>query len=239
GIGDLDIRARDSAAARLRRGGGALLRRAVRGMGRRPPATGRATSEETPPTPQARAPWDALDARATASRGEVHLVSVADAAEPLARVAARTANDSRIRHVHDATWFRWRLCNPLSDYRCLMVGDPPRGYLVLAAAESERTATIADWRAETPALATGLLDAAIAWGRFRRLRTWAVSLDGVWRDLLSTRGFRASEPPASLTSPRRTVMIAATGQDLDWRLGGVPLLDRASWDLRVLYSDGA
>lgn len=39
-------------------------------------------------------------------------------ASKLAEIAARAAQDDRLRHVRDEAYFEWRLANPLSTYRC-------------------------------------------------------------------------------------------------------------------------
>ena len=85
-------------------------------------------------------------------------------------------------------------------------------------------------------------EAALEWGRFPNMRAWGAMLDGPERDLLERHGFRPpvrspDRPPPSHAS---TVLVRSFGATRPgaWTLAGRRLLHLASWDLRLIYSDG-
>ena len=117
-----------------------------------------------------------------------------------------------------------------------------KGYLVLHRFLFGRLdhgwVSIADWEAEDDGVRAALLDAALATGRFRRIRTWAASASEPVQSLLRERGFR--ERPARGIATRNDGPLVrrlggAAAQDR-WILGGRDVLDIASWDLRMLQS---
>lgn len=236
-IGSLDICTRLDAKARVARYARGAVDR-LRGRRATPPIE----SHASPPAVEVHSPWAAFDARvAHHPRRGVRVALAMDSVDDLAAVVARKPADGRIQHVRDEQWFRWRLQNPLNSYRCLFHGAEADGYLLLTASTIHPGAVgrIADLEAPSPEIAADLIDAAIAWGRFRRLHVWAVSLADRVRQVLYSRGFRNLEPNASFAQPSRSVMITATAPTPSWTLGTRPLLETSSWDLRQLYSDGA
>jgi hypothetical protein len=185
----------------------------------------------------------ALDAAAGAAGGALSLAATPRPAA-MAELVARLPADGRLRHVRDGRYFAWRFENPLSRYRFLFWDESRlEGYLVLRVPlrTGNPWVQLVDWEASNPRVRAALLGAALVLGRFPGARIWAGTLDPTSRALLAQHGFR---PP--IRSPGRprlhapTVLIRALGSrgPRAWTLAGRQLLDLASWDLRMLYSDG-
>jgi GNAT superfamily N-acetyltransferase len=161
--------------------------------------------------------------------------------EAMADLVTRQPYDGRIRHVRDARYLAWRFANPLHEYRFLLAGaDRLDGYLVLQAYRlfPGRGVNIVDWEARDPDARRSLLSAAIEWGGFRQLSVWAMSLPGETRGLLDAAGFvPASRERFVRQGPAVLVRVLGSPTDRhEAMLGARPLLDPASWDLRMLYS---
>jgi GNAT superfamily N-acetyltransferase len=161
--------------------------------------------------------------------------------EAMADLVQRLGHDGRVRHVRDARYLAWRFVNPLHEYRFLLAGeDRLEGYLVLQAYRlvGRGRVNVVDWEATSPAVRRALLRAAIDWGRFGEMSTWTMSLPEEAGTLLRENGFLpvtrhrlAPQGPAVLVrSP-----TSSPGEPGP-ALGGRPLLDAATWDMRMLYS---
>lgn len=160
----------------------------------------------------------------------------------MAELNEQIGRDSRIRHVRDADYFEWRFGNPLSTYRFIFLGGRRlEAYLVLRSASHPgpvRSTWIADWAGESPGARRRVLAAALE--RPGRLELWSGALDEEDRKELRRAGFTerpihsfAEYFPCVLVRP-----VAAEPSPPPWRLEGVDLLDTASWDVRLLDSDG-
>ncbi|HEU4371529.1 MAG TPA: GNAT family N-acetyltransferase [Methylomirabilota bacterium] len=183
-----------------------------------------------------------LDARAPRARagGKIWL-GLEPRVDAMVELIARLGHDGRARHVRDAPYLTWRFANPLHEYRFLFAGaDRLDGYLVLQAYRlgGRRSVNIVDWEAATPSVRTGLLRAALAWGRFAELSTWTITLPEAMRSLLREAGFApahrrrlAREGPHLLV--RALDGAAGRGEPA---LGDRRLIDAADWDMRMLYS---
>jgi GNAT superfamily N-acetyltransferase len=161
----------------------------------------------------------------------------------MAELVARIRTDGRIRHVRDSEYFHWRFQNPLSRYWFLFwIEERLDGYLVLQEYTSDRAdrvrLNIVDWEGITPAVLSGLLEAAVVFANDRPLWIWAAALPQLAADMLKQRGFRMAGTPPGLPSPP-SVLVRPLRHDLaggEWQLAGQPLLDLTNWDLRMLYS---
>jgi len=185
-------------------------------------------------------PFAHLDARGGAGPMSV-------AAEPrpqaMAALIERLPWDGRIRHVRNLAYFTWRFRNPLHEYRFVFWDDGGglRGYLVLQRYLSTRADTgcvnIVDWEAADERVRAELLRAALQWGRFPRVHTWAVGRDDATRALLREHGFVAEER-ASVRKQSGLLVhpLAQTPASAVWQLGRRDLLRIADWDPRMLYS---
>ena len=187
-------------------------------------------------------PFATLDAAGGSVSGAVELAATPRPGA-MAALVARRPSDGRVRHVRDARYFAWRFGNPLSRYRFLYWYDRRlEGYLVLRAALArERPVSLVDWEGDSVRVRAALLEAALEWGRFPNMRAWGAMLDGPERDLLERHGFRppvrSPDRPPSHASTVLVRSFGATGLGA-WTLAGRRLLHLASWDLRLIYSDG-
>jgi len=160
----------------------------------------------------------------------------------MAALVGRVGTLGRIRHVRDAEYFQWRFQNPLSRYRFLFwEEDRLEGYLVLQEYTSEAAdhgvVNIVDWEASNATIQASLLQAAFAFAKGGRLVVWSASLPPKTITLLKRHGFRSDKTPRGLVPPAILVRTVRRDQLKDeWVLAGRPLLDLASWDLRMLYS---
>jgi GNAT superfamily N-acetyltransferase len=189
-------------------------------------------------------PFARLDARAHPMRaGDQARVGMGrmPRADLMADLVRRLGHDGRVRHVRDEAYLVWRFANPLHDYRFLYWdSDRLEGYLVLQASrvDGSRPVNIVDWEGATAEVCTGLLRAALEWGRFPELRTWMSALPTSAAGLLPNAGFVPRQPgrldrlgPSLLVRPAQPGRTAS-----DLTLGGRRLLEGASWDLRMIYS---
>jgi len=187
--------------------------------------------------------FDRLDRRASRPVAGA-TISALPRPAAMAALAGRAARGKRLGMVRDEAWFAWRFDNPLSRYRFLFAGDDTLdGYLVLhsSATRRGRRVHVIDWEAESPAMFSRLLDAAIVAGGFRDVILWSVSASEEELRVLEARGFRAApagvfeghERPAALLRP-----VSPSPGDGAWLLDGADALDARTWDFRMVCSDG-
>jgi GNAT superfamily N-acetyltransferase len=194
------------------------------------------------------APWEGnpfarLDARSPQSTPDASGVWMErrPASGAMAEVVEQIGSTGRLRHVRDANYFDWRFRNPMHEYRFLYSGDPRvNGYLVLRRGLSDRfdraSVYLSDWEGADNAIREKLLRAAIAWGEFSYLIAWSATLSDEARSILRREGFvEAGQPgrgiPCVLVRPLRSGV-----PEREWIIGGQPLLELSSWELRMLYS---
>ena len=187
-----------------------------------------------------RRPFAHLDARAGAGPMSV---SAAPRSEAMAALIERLPWDGRIRHVRDVSYLTWRFRNPLHEYRFVYWDDGRglRGYLVLQRYLSKRADTgcvnIVDWEAADEHVRAELLRAALQWGRFPRVHTWAVGRDDATRTLLRDQGFVAEQRTGVRQQSGLLIHpLGHTPASAIWQLGRRDLLRIADWDPRMLYS---
>lgn len=171
-------------------------------------------------------------------------IRLSETARPgaMADLVEGTDRDRRIRHVRDAEYFEWRFGNPLSTYRFVFLGRRRLdAYIVLRSARRPAdgwTHVIADWAGESPDARRRVLAAALQYAD--RVQVWSGPLDESDRLALRAGGLLvrpihsfADYFPCVLVRP-----VAAEPPPRPWRQEGMDLLDAASWDVRLLDSDG-
>ena len=182
-----------------------------------------------------------LDRAAAPTPGRGVWLSREPRVEAMASLIRRLGHDGRVRHVRDEAYLGWRFANPLHEYRFLYAGgDPLSGYLVLQAdrRDGRRGVNIVDWEAETPGARRDLLVAALDWGRFARISAWAAALPEGARGLLESARFApVDRGPLMRQGTRLLIRVLGTGGGAAGAaLAERPLLDAASWDMRMIYS---
>jgi hypothetical protein len=163
--------------------------------------------------------------------------------EAMAELGAATGHDGRLRHVRSREYLAWRFANPMHEYRFLYAAHDGGldGYLVLRAramtTEPTARVCVAELVSRDARVRAALLATAVEAGRFAELVAWSSALAPDERALLRERGFAPLEPertargwPCALVRATRGTPPAA------WALAAKPLLDPASWDLRMLDS---
>jgi GNAT superfamily N-acetyltransferase len=161
----------------------------------------------------------------------------------MAELNERIGRDARIRHVRDTGYFAWRFQNPLSSYRFIYFGARRvHAYVVLRRARhpgARRATWIADWAGESAEARLRVLAAALE--QRARLELWSGALPDADRMGLRQAGFR-ERPVRSFAEYYPCVLVRTVAPEPPpppWRLEGLDLLDVASWDVRLLDSDGA
>ena len=163
----------------------------------------------------------------------------------MADLIERIGDTGRIAHVRNREYFQWRFQNPQSRYRFLFWQEGRlEGYLVLqeyASDEDQRDVlNIVDWEASCVAVKAGLLQAAIsAFAGAVPIVIWSATLHRQEIEVLHKNGFRLLKPPRDALRSPPAILIRPINQarlDGEWMLANRPLLDLASWDMRMLYS---
>jgi hypothetical protein len=161
--------------------------------------------------------------------------------ESMARLAAATATDGRIRHVRDASYLDWRFRNPLHEYRFVYgyrAGELV-GYLVLqrgrSAYANARRINLADWTVQSASVLRSLLASTIAFSSAPELVTWSATLSSDERQVFAGLGFAPTDPE---DQARGLPCILIRGVEADGRLpaGSQALLDIRNWDVRMIYT---
>ncbi len=160
----------------------------------------------------------------------------------MADLVRRLGHDGRLRHVRDEGYLAWRFQNPLHEYRFLFCDDVRlEGYLVLQTHRCRpgRRFNLVDWEGTSPARAE-LLRAALTWGRFPDIRAWTAALPGdAAASLLQHEFVQVPTGPGPLARHLPSILVGPVPgrlPGLEPMLGGLRLLDPASWDLRMIYS---
>ena len=166
--------------------------------------------------------------------------------EPRPDSMAALAQRSQARlagHERDATYFRWRFDNPLSDYRYVFWNEPGlEGFLILQLRPLGDAADIGivDWEASRPELFEAMLAPIAATGGYDSLSVWSATLPEAIRATLRQLHFEPLDTsrgdPAYRPGP---LAIGAAGSDI----GAIDpahapyFRDLSRWDLRMVYSD--
>jgi len=164
-------------------------------------------------------------------------------AEAMAALIQRLGHDGRIRQVRDAKFLAWRYRNPWREYGFLYLecADRLEGFLGLGRFHEYRPPMnpfhIVDWEGTSPEARAELLEVALRHGRFPEIGAWSAAVHAEDQEVLAAAGFIPSE----LESRARglpSVLVRAIGaaSASEWKLGNRHLVDRANWDMRLLYS---
>ena len=171
-------------------------------------------------------------------RGQALELADKPRSKAMARLVGELGHDGRIRHVRSAEYFAWRFANPMYEYRFLYAGgrEDLDGYLVLRARSFTARVAISDLEGKNERVRAELLRAAARYG-FPELYAWSSTLSAPEREVLRERGLTPTEPQLTARGcPCALVRCTADRPTSEWSLGSRPLLDPASWDLRMLYS---
>jgi hypothetical protein len=189
-----------------------------------------------------RHPFAQLDRRGSSAEDAGDPVRLRRSPEPgrMAALVSCLAHDGRLRHVRDERYLTWRYANPVSEYRFLLWGEEPlEGYLVLqryrTGHPSPGRVNVVDWEAASDRVLHGLLSRAVAWGDCPTLVCWTATLPAARLAALDAFEFR-SEPVNGHHETSLLVRCTDERPAEEWQLGDRPLLDPASWDLRMVYS---
>ncbi len=172
-------------------------------------------------------------------------VQVSPRARPadMAHLVRRIGHDDRIRHVRDETYFDWRFMNPLNDYRFFYVGEPELdGYMILSKKfendGSNPRVSIVDLEAVNDRTLDVLLECGTRQDLFEELFVWSATLPRRSLAALSGAGFkpptqrqRVSAMPKILVRPTDDARLTE-----DWYIDGIRIDERASWDMKMIYS---
>jgi len=166
----------------------------------------------------------------------------------MAELVRRLPQDGRIRHIRDEQYFTWRFQNPLSCYRFLFWEEAQlEGYLVLQTKATAHDATawvnIVDWEATNESAALELLDAALAWGELKELEIWTATITEGVKIRLADRDFcfRNRTGSAVRDAHGEHLMFHPLPSEYGQAYNNQTsrhLADLASWDIRMIYSDG-
>ncbi len=163
--------------------------------------------------------------------------------DAMAALIRRLGHDGRIRQVRDAEFLAWRYRNPWREYGflCLERADRLDGFLALGRFLEYRPPMnpyhIVDWEGVSPDARAELLRVALRHGRFPEIGAWSATVSTTDQSILAEAGF----VPSELESRARglpCILVRATGSALadEWKLGNRRVVERDSWDLRLLYS---
>lgn len=197
-------------------------------------------------SPAERNPFHFFDrsARTGGGAGPAVTGSAAPRPEAMAELEQRLPPDRRFRHVRDTGFLGWAFRNPRLRYRFLWWGaDPLEGYLVLHAKGAEppdhARVWISDWQGTTPEVRAGLLDAAVARGRFRQLCTWTATYPEDALEALTRHGFQPVDPEERARGRPAAIIRSLQEAELEseWTIEGRSLVDLGNWKLRLLDQD--
>ncbi|MGH2350076.1 MAG: hypothetical protein ACRDJN_00490, partial [Chloroflexota bacterium] len=163
--------------------------------------------------------------------------------DAMARLSRGGADAARLGHDRSAAYFAWRFGNPLHEYRFVFWEDTElRGFLVLQARRNDAAANvnIVDWEAERPEILGRLLHAAVQSGHFKSLSTWSATLSPEAKAALHDLGFVAADESRGVAGYRPGLLAKRIAGSPDADGSALPearVLQMASWDLRMAYSD--
>ncbi|MCL1593817.1 MAG: GNAT family N-acetyltransferase [Actinomycetia bacterium] len=176
-------------------------------------------------------PFRHLEESVRIASGDIRLGTQPDAGV-MAEIAAASDAGSRIRHVRDEEYIRWRYRDPRSSYCFLYSAANAQPAFCVASASHSGRISFVDWAGSSPGVAT-LIKAAIAVPPTPAVRTWRIGMPQDLSRRLTDIGFD-TDP----TERRRGLLARPTSDsDAELSLGGVSLLDIDSWDLRMIFSD--
>jgi hypothetical protein len=176
-------------------------------------------------------------------------ISVARSPRPkaMAKLVERLADDGRIQHVKDESYFGWRFQNPLSRYHFVFWDDPQlEGYLVLQTPKQTDgtwvSLNVVDWEAANLDILSGLFQAVIRLGAVSDLTLWSSTLSKEKIALLRRQGFSFVNKTGKIAHDIQlptmfTKYVCPDASRTEWGLSNRSLLDLTNWNMRMIYSD--
>ena len=161
--------------------------------------------------------------------------------EAMANLAQSLGGDARLRHDRSQRFFEWRFRNPRSIYRFVFQGNTElEGYVALQTPRQGETmqVSIVDWCAVNCSVLENLIRRVIEVGRLQRLTIRASGFAPEIQNMLAAFGFRALQSKSGVRAYKPTVLVKPLGEKRNWTVAGRPLLDLATWDVRMIDSDG-
>jgi hypothetical protein len=150
----------------------------------------------------------------------------------MARIAEQFDDKTRICHSRDAAYIKWRYSNPLSSYRFVWPrSDKPKAFLVLQEKDA-RSFRLVDWAGDEDSI-TGLVANLVAQTPTVAISTWVNALSEPEKRRLHSLGFQNDPDEGRTGLLIRSLLL---GKE-NWLLGRFRLLDKASWNLRMIFSD--
>lgn len=160
-------------------------------------------------------------------------------------LVAEVGSEGRIRHVRDATYFRWRFRNPSAVYRFVTLRRSGGlvGFLALREPKIGRRLDVVEWQALEPDVLEEMLLAAMRYAesRSKPLCVWPASLPEPAQPWLAARDFADLPEPVSLRGWVPSLLVKHLGSldpSAEWAVDGVAVDRFESWDLRMAYRDG-
>jgi hypothetical protein len=150
----------------------------------------------------------------------------------MARIAEQFDDKTRICHSRDAAYIKWRYSNPLSSYRFVWPrSDKPKAFLVLQEKDA-RSFRLVDWAGDEDSI-TGLVANLVAQTPTVAISTWVNALSEPEKRRLHSLGFQNDPDEGRTGLLIRSLLL----EKENWLLGRFRLLDKASWNLRMIFSD--
>jgi hypothetical protein len=164
--------------------------------------------------------------------------------EAMANLAQQLAGDGRLRHDKSQRFFEWRFRNPRSTYRFVYHGGQRlEGYLVLQVPRQGETTqvNVVDWCAIDGSVLKDLIRRVIDIGQLPRFAIRSSGFPPEMQNILAELDFRPAQYKPGVRAYKPTVLVKPLGEERlngEWTLAGRPLLDIATWDVRMIDSDG-
>jgi GNAT superfamily N-acetyltransferase len=159
--------------------------------------------------------------------------------EAMAQFIEQCGDNHCLRHIRNTAYLAWRFNNPRFCYRFIFWGDKEiEGYLVLQNMVGCRQVKLVDWEGRTDEVRSKLLASAIKLGGFRNMTASSRSLDPASIGQLKDSGFVEYSRKASGYS-NGLLYKRIQGDAENCAILGLDPGSNDSWDLRMIYSDGA
>ena len=188
-------------------------------------------------------PFRRFDSWAATASGSLHGTSEALIAE-MSKLVGRCGKDSRIEQVRDASYYQWRLAFPQTadSYRFIFYeqGGSVEGFFVLLRPTSNVPLKIIDWATSSPSIWAELVHATVD-NNHEPIEIACTAFSPEQVRLLSQLDFKLIVEPDSRINPAPGVFLRALPDPErdEWSLGGNPLFDENSWNMRMIFSDAS
>ncbi len=193
----------------------------------------------------ARGPGEVSPELQTRVRQAERHVSIKKIPKPtnMEELVVRAGRHGPMQHVRDRRYYAWRFQNPLCVYRFLFWQDRGlEGFLVLRTARYNRAKVtqIVEWEATRSSVFEDLLFTALHHNRSHATAIWTAAMPSRAMRALRNAGFRRVDESSGVENYQPGVLVRAVDDEVPadrWAMAGLPLLDNANWNLRMIYSD--